>query len=234
MKEEMLPRKKPAMMIECKSPSIQLLRDYAPLGPIARCPSLRMHQAPDFYRFWDEWEKENGHTCEIPFWCVVWPAAEVMADYITRQRECVEGMRVLDVGCGGGAAAIAAALAGAASVVANDIDPIARDVTRINAAHNNVSLEYSERDITNIDLAADADVVLVSDMFYEEAVAHSHFEWLTMQHIRYGKRVLIADAQRPFLPHNNLSCVYDCRLNVDRELEGVHTRDVSVLTFQTK
>jgi ribosomal protein L11 methyltransferase len=49
------------------------------------------------------------------------------------------GQRVLDVGCGSGILAIAAALQGAASVEAIDVDPVAVQVTRDNVARNSVS-----------------------------------------------------------------------------------------------
>ena len=50
------------------------------------------------------------------------------------------GQRVLDYGCGSGILAIGAALHGAASVDAIDIDPAAVQATRDNAAANGVSL----------------------------------------------------------------------------------------------
>ncbi|MFP5309967.1 MAG: 50S ribosomal protein L11 methyltransferase [Actinomycetes bacterium] len=50
------------------------------------------------------------------------------------------GARVLDVGCGTGVLAIGAALAGAATVVAVDVDPDAVEVTLENAARNGVEL----------------------------------------------------------------------------------------------
>jgi ribosomal protein L11 methyltransferase len=46
---------------------------------------------------------------------------------------------VLDVGCGSGVLSIAAALLGAAHVTAIDVDPMAVDVTRDNAARNGVA-----------------------------------------------------------------------------------------------
>ncbi len=53
----------------------------------------------------------------------------------------LEGKRVLDLGCGTGILAIAAALLGAQPVVAVDIDPRAVEVTRENARLNNATLE---------------------------------------------------------------------------------------------
>jgi ribosomal protein L11 methyltransferase len=51
---------------------------------------------------------------------------------------------VLDLGCGSGILAIAAAKLGAARVVAIDIDPLAVKATRENAAANSVALEAFE------------------------------------------------------------------------------------------
>lgn len=48
------------------------------------------------------------------------------------------GMSVLDLGCGSGVLAIAAALGGASTVLGLDTDPIAVDATRLNAEINNV------------------------------------------------------------------------------------------------
>lgn len=55
------------------------------------------------------------------------------------EREMMPGMAVLDVGTGSGILAIAAALLGAGSVVALDIDPVAVRVARENTAKNRVA-----------------------------------------------------------------------------------------------
>jgi ribosomal protein L11 methyltransferase len=49
------------------------------------------------------------------------------------------GARVLDIGCGSGVLAVAAAVARGATVVAVDIDALAVEVTRANAARNGVT-----------------------------------------------------------------------------------------------
>ena len=58
---------------------------------------------------------------------------------IALEERTTPGMRVLDLGCGSGILAIAAAKLGAASVLALDTDPIAVKVTQENIEHNGVS-----------------------------------------------------------------------------------------------
>ncbi|MDP6975501.1 MAG: 50S ribosomal protein L11 methyltransferase [Acidimicrobiales bacterium] len=61
-----------------------------------------------------------------------------------------EGRSVLDVGCGSGVLAISAAMAGAGSVVAVDVDPDAVAWTRFNAEANGVSLDASTAPVADL------------------------------------------------------------------------------------
>ena len=95
--------------------------------------------------------------------------------------------RVLDFGAGSGVAAIAAARAGAAEVVACDLDPLALQACRENAALNGVSLGYSA------DFFAEADrfdLILVADVLYDRANLPllDHF-------LSRGKQALVADSR---------------------------------------
>ena len=68
------------------------------------------------------------------------PGVESAAD-----RGLVSGARVLDVGCGSGILAIAAARLGAASVLGVDTDPIAVEATIANAARNGLAGRIAAR-----------------------------------------------------------------------------------------
>lgn len=59
-----------------------------------------------------------------PFWSIYWPGGQALTRFILDEGKALfsKKTKVLDMGCGCGAAAIAARLVGAGTVVANDID----------------------------------------------------------------------------------------------------------------
>ncbi len=93
------------------------------------------------------------------YWAFCWPSG----GWVAARLPILRGLRVLDVGCGSGVAAIAAALRGA-SVWACDFDEDAREACRANAALNGVSVSVS-RELP----AGPFDLVMATDVFYDEA-----------------------------------------------------------------
>jgi ribosomal protein L11 methyltransferase len=75
-------------------------------------------------------------------------------------RRVTGGEQVLDVGCGSGVLAVAAARLGAGEVVAIDIDPAAAEVTRANAAANGVTVDASTTPVA--DVLGTFDIVLAN------------------------------------------------------------------------
>ncbi len=73
----------------------------------------------------------------------------------------LSGGSLLDIGCGSGVLAIAAAKLGFAPVSAVDIDPVAVDTTRANAQANGVAVEVRSLDATSTPLPA-ADVAVAN------------------------------------------------------------------------
>jgi ribosomal protein L11 methyltransferase len=69
---------------------------------------------------------------------------------------------LIDLGCGSGILATAAALLGYSPVTAFDIDPIAVEATRVNAAANGVEVTVYEAALGKEPLAGKADVVIVN------------------------------------------------------------------------
>lgn len=71
------------------------------------------------------------------------------------------GARMLDVGTGSGILAIAAALLGAAPIVAIDVDPVAVEVAQENAAKNQVQIDFRHATLDQVE-AEEADLVVAN------------------------------------------------------------------------
>lgn len=135
------------------------------------------------------------------YWAFCWASGQVLAQELTENPQWVRGKRVLDFGCGSGVVAIAAALVGAREVVACDIDPMALQATRLNAAHNQVALTLAD------DFAAvegPVDIIIVADVLYDQG----NFHWLS-RFVERAEVVLIADSRVQnfdFPPYRHLCC----------------------------
>ena len=124
---------------------------------------------------------------EPPYWCFCWASGLALARWLAERPEWVRGKRVLDFGAGSGVAAIAAAKAGALEVVACDLDPLAIEACRANAALNGVELSYSPDFFAEDD---HFDLIIVADVLYDRANLPllDHF-------LSRGREVLVADSR---------------------------------------
>jgi predicted nicotinamide N-methyase len=212
-------------------PSDPLLERYAPLSPVPLRPDVLAHQAPDVFSLWQAWEEESGHKRDVPFWAVAWPAAQVMAAFFREHPEWVRGRIVLDLGCGGGVAGIAAAKSGAKRVYANDIDPPALEMTARNARANDVHLAVDGSNLLEErDWPGDVGLILAGDLFYERAASETLLNRLH-QARRNGISVLIGDSSRPFGPRTAVRTLVETTVATDWDLEGVKNRQVRLLAL---
>jgi predicted nicotinamide N-methyase len=193
-------------------------------------PDLVAHHAPDVFALWQAWEEECGAQQEVPFWAVVWPAARLLASIVQAEPAWVRGQTVLDLGCGGGVAAIAALYAGATRVVAHDIDPVALAIAAKNATANAVDLVLQGTPMLREPCPEHITCILVGDLFYERSTAAALWAWLRTAH-RRGVQVLIADASRPFTPTTGVRRLREERLASAWAWEGTQARTVRLLTL---
>lgn len=103
---------------------------------------------------------------EPPYWCFCWASGLALARWILQYPEQVKGLRVIDVGAGSGIVALAAKLAGASTVVACDLDPIALQACRANATLNQLEISYST-DLFN--QSEPYDILFAADVLYDSA-----------------------------------------------------------------
>jgi predicted nicotinamide N-methyase len=111
-------------------------------------------------------EEAFAHEEFLPYWAELWPSAVALARAIARRP--LTGRRVLELGCGLGLPAIAAAAAGG-RVLATDWAPDAVAVCGRNARRNgvDVSVELFRWDADPAALGPPWPLVLASDVLYE-------------------------------------------------------------------
>ena len=161
-----------------------------------------------------------------PYWAWAWAGGQALARHVLDHPELVRGRRVADIGCGGGIVAIAAAMAGAASVSAIDLEVFAIEASRLNASANGVTLELEEADPIGTD--AGWDVVLVGDLWYEPELAARMAPWLRELAAR-GADILTGDPGRAHLPVDGLEELARYEVPTIEDLEDVTTKTVRVL-----
>jgi len=111
-------------------------------------------------------EEAFEHEEFLPYWAELWPSALALARVIARRP--LTGRRVIELGCGLGLPALAAALAGG-RVLATDWSPDSVAMTARNAERNGVELETAvyRWDAAPEPLGPPWPLVLASDVLYE-------------------------------------------------------------------
>jgi predicted nicotinamide N-methyase len=189
-------------------------------------PEIRLHLATELVPIWQKTEEELAAIgVPPPFWAFAWAGGQALARYLLDHGDSVRGRRVLDFASGSGLSAIAAAKAGAAEVLATEIDPFAIAAIALNAAANGVAVASTLEDVIGRDDGWDT--VLAGDVCYEREMSARVFAWLRQLAAR-GALVLMGDPGRNYLPSSNLVeiAVYD--VQTTRELEDREVRRTQV------
>jgi predicted nicotinamide N-methyase len=187
-------------------------------------PEIRLHLASEITPIWQATEESLARSAvPPPFWAFAWAGGQALARYVLDRPAEVAGRFVLDFGAGSGLVAIAAAKAGAAGVLAAEIDHFAAAAIAMNATLNEVLVTVTTADV--IDTADPRwDVVTAGDVCYEQPMAARVARWLAALAGR-GSRVLLGDPGRAYLPANRLRERARYLVPTSRELEGRDTRD---------
>jgi predicted nicotinamide N-methyase len=172
----------------------------------ALVPEVLLHVADDVVALWEAMEVERGQPAAAPpFWAAAWPGGQVLARHVLDSPEVVAGRRVLDLGSGSGLVAIAAALAGAAEVVASEIDEFGTTAITLNAQVNGVDGIRVVGDLLGGPPPA-VDVVLAGDICYDREMTERVLPFLDRAGDA-GVEVLIGDPGRIYLPVDRLTAV---------------------------
>jgi predicted nicotinamide N-methyase len=191
-------------------------------------PEIVLHLAAEVVPLWRATEDELAQMgLAPPYWAFAWAGGQALARYILDNPVLVAGMRVLDIGSGSGLVGIAAAKAGAASVLAADIDAFAQAAIALNAAANGVTLAATMEDL--IGGPADFEVILVGDLFYERPLAERLLAWLTP----LPALVLLGDPGRSYFPKSGVEKRAAYQVPTTRDLEDREIRDTGVYALKT-
>ena len=229
-----------------------LVRAATAAAVVPFVPEVTLLTAAEPFGLWDRTE------CDAPpFWAFPWAGGQGLARFVLDHAETVGGRSVLDVASGSGLVAIAAAKAGARTVMAGDIDENALVAIALNAAANETpqvtpcrvdlaaALDTGGRSMPgqgavspriraagqDADLAAGVlrapDVVLAADVFYQRELAAMALAFLKAAR-RGGAAVFAADPGRAFVPTAELVPVTSYEIPVLQVLEDASVKTVTI------
>jgi predicted nicotinamide N-methyase len=204
----------------------QFVRANTVLTASSLVPEIRLHLATEILPLWNKTEDEiEKHGLPPPYWAFAWAGGQALARYVLDNPETVRGKRVLDFGSGSGLVAIAAAMSGASSVLAVDIDAFAAAAITLNARANDVEIDVRQKDV--LEHNCFWETILVGDMCYERPLAERLLAWLTKA-TEQNALVLLGDPGRNYFPKTGVEKLAGYQVETSRELEDRDVRATAV------
>lgn len=186
-------------------------------------PEIKLHLATEVVPLWRATEEELEKIgVPPPYWAFAWAGGQALARYVLDHPALVAGKQVLDIGSGSGLVGLAAAKAGAARVLAADIDAFACAAIALNAAANDLALSTTQDDM--IGRAGNWDIILVGDLFYERPLAEKLLSWLHS----LPCTALLGDPGRSYFPKSGMEKLATYNVQTTRDLEDREIRETSV------
>jgi predicted nicotinamide N-methyase len=196
------------------------VREHTKLTRLPFLPEVALHLADELIPIWERSEHDDP-----PFWAFAWAGGQALARYLLDHPEAVKGKTVLDIASGGGVVAVAAAQAGAVSVVANDFPGYAQAAVDLNASANSVRVDFRAGDLLDT-TPTDFDVIVAGDVFYSREMTSRILAFLERVP---AELVLVGDPSRAYAPSAGFEevAVYDVPVSFD--LESVTRKRARVL-----
>ncbi|WP_406852220.1 class I SAM-dependent methyltransferase [Brevundimonas sp. BH3] len=188
------------------------------LQTVSHTPEISLYLADEITPIWRLTEEELGEMgLPPPFWAFAWAGGQALARWLLdNPREC-SGKSVVDLATGSGLVGIAAALKGATSVLAADIDPFCEAAVKVNATANSVALDFTDTNLLQSPPPL-VDLICAGDVFYDRDMATAVLSWLTAARAN-GTRVLVGDPGRNHFPKTGLTFLAEYTVPTTRELE---------------
>ena len=199
------------------------IKANAALTAPALVPEIKLYLASEVVPLWRATEdalSKNG--VPPPYWAFAWAGGQALARHVLDNPELVRGKRVLDIGAGSGLVAIAAGKAGAAHVLAADIDAFACAAIGLNADANACDIDVTVADL--IGTPGAWEMILVGDLFYERPLAERLLAWLDP----LNATVLLGDPGRTYFPRTRIEKLASYSVQTTRDLEDREIRETGV------
>ncbi len=186
-------------------------------------PEIKLYLATEVVPLWHATEEELSRIgVPPPYWAFAWAGGQALARYVLDNPAIVRGKRVLDIGAGSGLVGLAAFKAGAADVLAADIDAFSCAAIRLNTAANACAITVTQDDL--IGAPSNWDIILVGDLFYERPLAEGLLAWLKP----LGVPALLGDPGRNYFPKSDVEKLASYQVQTTRDLEDREIRDTGV------
>lgn len=203
------------------------ITSHTVLQAVPHAPEILLWLADEITPIWRMTEEELGEMgLPPPFWAFAWAGGQALARYLLDHAEVVAGKRVIDFASGSGLVAVAAMKAGAAEVLAADIDPFCGAALALNAEANGVAARFTDRDLLD-DAPPAADLILAGDICYEKPLAERVMAWLREARVA-GAEVLVGDPGRTYFPKTGLEQLAEYQVPTTRELEDMEVKRTRV------
>jgi len=188
------------------------------LQTVPHAPEISLWLADEITPLWRLTEEELGAMgLPPPFWAFAWAGGQALARWLLDHPDQVAGKRVIDLATGSGLVAVAAMKAGAASVLAADIDPFCAAAVAANAQSNGVEIAFTDANLLDAPPPS-VDLICAGDVFYEKPMAEAVMVWLKQAQAN-GTRVIVGDPGRTYFPRSGLTLLAEYTVPTTRELE---------------
>lgn len=188
------------------------------LQAVPHAPEISLWLADEITPLWRLTEEELGEMgLPPPFWAFAWAGGQALARWLLDHPAEVAGKRVIDLATGSGLVGIAAMKAGAASVLAADIDPFCAAAVAANARSNGVEIAFTDANLLDAP-PPPVDLICAGDVFYEKPMAEAVMVWLKQAQAN-GTRVIVGDPGRTYFPKSGLTLLAEYTVPTTRELE---------------
>jgi predicted nicotinamide N-methyase len=199
------------------------IKSNAALSHAPLVPEITLYLASEVVPLWRATEDELAEIgVPPPYWAFAWAGGQALARYVLDHPQIVRGKRVLDIGAGSGLVGLAAARAGAATVLAADIDAFACAAITLNADANGCDIVVTQDDLIGSPLAWD--LILVGDLFYERPLAERLLAWL----VPLDVPALLGDPGRNYFPKTQVEKLASYSVQTTRDLEDREIRETGV------